>query len=412
MLTFGRPVRRGFRVRVALVLGLALALAASGRSFTAAAPVEIAFELSGNHVFVPVRAGDQDLWFVLDTGAGTSLLDLSRARAMHLGLGQAFSARGGGPASTPGARLAQPATVTVGSGPTAVAVPVAAALDFSSLAAYAGRDFDGILGGDFIRRFVVEIDFAQQRLRLHAPDEFRPGGRGATLPLTFRNGFPHVRATLRISDAASFDVDGMLDVGSALPLVISKPVVASERLADRLTASVPVPFGFGAGGSSEGRVGRLAALELGSLLVTKPTAVLAGDNSGVFSSSALFDVNIGSGLMRHYTVTFDYGRSQVTFEPNATAGEPFEYDMSGLVISTDGPPYAVKIVRSVVAGLPGAVAGLAPGDRLKTIDGRSSDGMTLDAIRRLFREAGRTFRIVVDRGGHDVAVSLTTKRLA
>jgi C-terminal processing protease CtpA/Prc len=69
-------------------------------------------------------------------------------------------------------------------------------------------------------------------------------------------------------------------------------------------------------------------------------------------------------------------------------------------------------VEIVVPASPAATAGLQPGDRLKTIDDRSTDMLTLDAIRALFLKADRTYRIVVERDGRDVTMSLTTKRLA
>ena len=396
----------------AFAVVLALALAAQTRSFTASARLEIPIEVSGNHVFVPAHLQGRALWFILDTGAGTSLFDMGRARALGVTLGQPFAARGAGPGTTAGAALGEPVGATVGTGADAVSAPFVASLDLSSLATHAGRDVDGILGDDFIRRFVLEIDYAHLTLRLHDAGGFTYAGAGTTLPLTFNNGFPHVSATLKVSDTESFTADCVLDVGSALQVIVTQPVVETRHLLDTMKVSAPVPVGRGAGGTSDGRVGRLSALVICPLAVPNPIAILAGANAGVLSTTTLFEVNVGTGLMRHFTMFFDYGRAQVVFEPNGAINDPFEYDMAGLVLTTEGAPYARKLVETVVPASPAAAAGLLAGDRLKAIDDRSVDTLTLDAVRTLFLHANRTYRIVVERDGRDVTVSLTTKRLA
>src|SRR6185436_12222257 len=243
--------------------------------------------------------------------------DMALAKDLGLPLGQAFVAQGAGPGGTPGAMLSQPPMMTVGSGAGAVQARVAAALDFSSLSTHAGRDIDGILGGDFIRRFVVEIDYGRGRLRLHDPSGFTPPANATTVPLTFGtgNGFPHIKATFRLSDQESFAADCVLDVGSALQVVVTTPVVESRGLAQKLSATQLIPVGRGAGGSSDGRLARLPALTIGDITVPNPVAVLAGKNAGVLTTGTAFEANIGSGVMKHFTVVFDYGRSRVTFEP-------------------------------------------------------------------------------------------------
>jgi hypothetical protein len=335
------------------------------------------------------------------------------ARDLNLTLGQPFVAQGAGPGGTPGAMLPQPATMTVGTGADALPVRIAAALDFSSLSTHAGRDIDGILGGDFIRRFVVEIDYEDGKLRLHDREGFTPPAGATTVPLTFGagTGLPHVRATFRLSEQESFTADCVLDVGSSLQVIVTNPVAESRKLAEKLSASQLIPIGRGAGGSSDGRLARLPAVSIGDITVANPVAILAGRNAGVLSSSTAFEANIGTGLMRRFTVFLDYGRSRVAFQPNGLSGEPLEHDMSGLVLTTEGRPYAKRIVESVTPGLPGAAAGFKAGDRLKSIDDAAVETLSMDALRKLFQQHGRTYRVVVERGGNDVTLSLTLKRL-
>jgi hypothetical protein len=401
--------------RSALALGLISILAVSvgvrSERLRSPEPRVVTFELNNNHVVMPVEWQGQRLSFLLDTGAGASFLDFGRARAAKLAVVNQFAATGAGPGSSAAGALQRPITVTIPGEPDAVTAQVGAVLDLADIAAHAGRDIDGIMGADFIRRFVLEIDYEHQRLRLHDPATFTYAGPGTVVPMTFKNLFPTVQASLRLPDQSVIAVAGMLDVGSSLAVGITQPVSERNRLAERLQATEPMSVGRGAGGATQSRIARLPELAIGAVRLANPVATLAQAGSGVMSSGTLFDVNIGGGVMRRFTMLFDYSRSRVIFEPNAAASEPFEFDMSGLVMTTEGASHERVIVETAQRGSPAALAGFQRGDRLVLFDGQPLEKLTLEAIRLALRIDSRTYRVVVERQGRQVTLTMTTKRL-
>src|SRR5262249_26144212 len=136
---------------------------------------------------------------------------------------------------------------------------------------------------------------------------------------------------------------------------------------------------------------------------------LAESNSGVMSSTSIFEANIGGALMRHFTMFFDYSRSRVTFEPNANIDEPFEFDMSGLSLTTAGPPFDRILVESVRAGSPAALAGVQMGDRLVAVAGKPAPDLTLEGLRRYFRVKGALYQLTLERAGQMLSVSIEMK---
>jgi predicted aspartyl protease len=394
-------------------------LAASAIAFTTAQvlpaassppPAVVSIAINSNHVIVPVECEGHRLSFVLDTGAGNSFIDLGRAQALGIALGASFRAGGAGPGSSAAAALARPVAAKVIAGDVTVDAPIGVALDLADIAAHAGRDIDGILGGDFIRRFVLEIDYEHERLRLHDPLSFAYAGRGSTVPLTFKNQFPMIRASLRLPDEASVDVDAILDVGSSLAVAVTQPVAERHQLAERLQATAPLGVGRGAGGETRARLARLPAIAIGNVRVPNPVTSLAEAGSGVMSSATLFDVNIGGGVMRRFTMFFDYSRSRVTFEPNGAFDEPFEFDMSGLSLTTDGAAHERVIVETVRPGSPAAEAGFEPGDRVLSLDGQAANVVTVEGLRRAFRIDDHGYRMVIERAGREVTLALKTRR--
>src|SRR6266404_7302051 len=80
-----------------------------------------------------------------------------------------------------------------------------------------GRRRDGILGTGFFRRFVVELDVRNQRMRLYEPERFSYTGKGEVLPLEFKKTTPIIEAAIvpegRGALPGKFEIDTGCDGG-------------------------------------------------------------------------------------------------------------------------------------------------------------------------------------------------------
>ena len=93
-----------------------------------------------------------------------------------------------------------------------MSVPVANAIDFSGLTPREGRVVEGVLGYDFLARFVVSIDYAAGELRLSDRSTFRDD-RATSIPITFTSDHPHVEAEIRLADGETIRGTFVVDVG-------------------------------------------------------------------------------------------------------------------------------------------------------------------------------------------------------
>src|SRR6185436_8601866 len=154
----------------------------------------ISFELHQNHVYVPVHAGGERLWWILDTGAGLSLIDTTVARRLGATLGASIVDVGSGMGVSlthafAAAHAIEPAAIAAGPIPAGRGVGGAAAASLVQLAAVeiggvsladplvaifgdgagvmsSGEFFDGNLGGEFLRRYTLFLDYAGMRIIL------------------------------------------------------------------------------------------------------------------------------------------------------------------------------------------------------------------------------------------------------
>jgi hypothetical protein len=370
-------------------------------------PTIAPIEISNNHVFVKVCAGQVPLDFILDTGAGATFFDLNHAKQLGLKIGSGFTVRGAGAGVVAGGRVEGGAVALAG---TSVTQPVSSAIDLSNLPSREAHAMDGILGYDFISRFVVAIDYVKQELRLYDADSFQYSGPGTTIPVTFFSNHPHINAEVRLADGTMIPARMIVDVGSAASLSLAKPFIDQNHLRDRIGPTVRRRGGGGVGGATWSDMGRVAGLRIGNIEIARPTTTLYGDSAGVFSTPGTWVGNIGGEILRRFNVFLDYKHNRMILEPNSATDEAFEADMSGIGFVMDDSLHTL-IVDSVVPDSPASAAGLAPRDTISAIDGRPASPLELRDLRKRLRREGERVSFSVRRGGETKTVVIVTRRL-
>jgi PDZ domain-containing protein len=272
-----------------------------------------------------------------------------------------------------------------------------------------GRPMDVIVGFALLSRVVVEIDYAARVLRFTDPAKFKPPARSEPLPLTFRQNLPYVRATVEVPGRKPIAGEFVLDVGANSALALAPDLVEREKLLAAVPKTVPGRAG-GVGGHVENRVGRIDRLRIGAYAVERPVTTFRLPGPGAISARGTLG-NIGAETLRRFDVTFDYARRRMWLTPNAALAEPFESDMTGLVTQVLADSARGLQILSLQDGSPASGAGLAAGDVIEAVDGRSIAELTPVGVREMFRKPETTYALTVRRGTERREVKLTTRRL-
>ena len=371
---------------------------------------EFPFDMVSNKPFVQVRVNDSEpLWFILDTGcSGISSIEwdtavalglkLSGEKKVHIGAGEGLSVR---IASTQG--------VTIDVHGESFPVPEARVIELDHIERWEGHRFDGLLGEDFLRRYVVEIDYAKKVIRLFDPESFRYQGPGHTIPIGFLSGIPATRVTITPPGADPIDCTMVVDTGARVTIIFNRPFAEKHGLRDSQAKLISGIVGCGAGGVCKGDVGRLASVRWGPFLVQEPVAIFSRDKSGFFSGTG-FGGLIGAELLRRCKVTFDYSHHQMILEPAARKPAPYEYDMSGAFVVAEGEGFKEFKIQYVMEDSPADAAGMEEGDRITEVNGRPAREHTLGEIRDLLRKDGTECRLGLMRGDRPFEVKLSLRR--
>lgn len=388
-----------------MISALLPALAGMSLLSAAAAPreVTIPFELVNKTVFMRVTVNARPLWFVLDTGIKPAVVDLAVAKSIGLELGDPAAVIGAGK-DTVTARFLKSGRVSI-VGLEGFSQPLVIALPLEKLANASGHEFAGLLGTDFIRGFVIAIDYTRHTLTLHDTSGFAYHGGGEALPISFNaSGHPLVVAEVIDSGRPPMRGQFVADIGSGAGLILNSPFVESGGFLTPGRPTVHWIEGRGVGGEISGVVGRVTGLRLGRTLIDHPITVFTRVSTGPFASVDA-QGDIGAAIFEKFTVILDYSRMRIILEPNARFPEPLEYNRSGFSLGSSGPDYKTFRVDTVAENSPAAEAGLQAGDTLVAIDGRPADTYTLSEIRLMLKDA-RQCRLTVQRGASRLALTL------
>ena len=372
-------------------------------------PVVIPFELVTRHILIRVKINNSGpLWFIFDTGDKVAIVDLGRAKSLGLSLHGEVNVGGAGAGTLKGSTV-QDASLTV-IGVEGNPQPVVLAIPLDGLEPRFGHDIDGIIGADFIKQFVVEIDYPARVLRLHDKNKFVYSGSGEVLPLTFiHGGHPIIDADVTVTGRPAVKGRFVLDFGSGASLALHRPFVEQQNLLAPSQKTIRVIGAGGAGGKITGRSGRVAELRIGKFQIDNPLTLFSEDRSGAFASSEI-QGNIGAMILSKFKTLLDYGRERIIFEPNASLKDPIAPVSNGLKLIADGFDYKTFRVEELLEDSPATEAGLQKEDVVLAVDGRPTAELTLSSLNEAL-ERPVPHKLSVRRAGQTLEITLTPRRL-
>lgn len=352
------------------------------------------FDYSTRHIWLEASVnGGPAAQFIFDTGASITVID--SAYAAKIGLATEGTLQGQGAGSTGMASFSRLRSLRVsgqdGDGVELQDVKVAV-LSINHLAPFFWRECAGVLGYDFISRFVTEIDYDAKTLALHDPKNWSYRGPGIALPITLGATVPVVRMKL---DGA-YEGDFRIDVGSSSTVDLHGPFVKRHDL-DRQVQGGVLVTGGGFGGTFSNRLVRMKSLELGPFSWKDPIVSLSRAESGAFASED-YAGNIGNRILERFRVTLDYERRTLHLEPARRFAAPDRFSRAGVQLARFGD--RVEAMQ-VLPGSPAERAGLTAGDTVVAIDRKPTLSYSVEQLDALFEDgkAGRSVRFDVDRAG-------------
>ncbi len=245
--------------------------------------------------------GGEEKWFILDSGAGITVLDQKVADDLKLDAFGELPVLGIG-----GLVKAQFHPLkTIAVGPVTLKEINAISIDLGMLRAVFGSEFAGIIGYDLLAHAVVEYDHATPSVAIHDPKTFTLSA-GKWLRLRFNSKLPCVEATFENNYRDIF----RLDTGAPNNVVFHSPAVRKYRLLEgRETTNTMLG---GVGGMIQAKAGKIKYFEVGGRRIEEPTVTFATSDDSAFGDPYLAG-NLGTAFLDRFTIVFDYVNQRIAF---------------------------------------------------------------------------------------------------
>lgn len=382
------------------------------------AAADFRFLDGGGPARIPMRYGEKHVWvkasidggpeedFILDTGASVSLLDSAWAAARGIATEGRMQAMGAG--ATGDVSFARVGTIRVagadGMGVELTGQKLAVLALNRFVAPFFWREAAGVLGYDFISRFVMEIDYDGGSVTLHDPKTFTYQGKGAAVPITMVGSIPAVEARLDGEYTGRF----RLDVGSGSTVDLHGSFVEKHGLRAKVGKTIAV-LGGGFGGTFTSHVTRMKRMEIGPHAWSDPLVIFSGATTGGLASQDLAGT-IGNDVLERFRCTFDYEHRTLHLEPGPRIAKPDRFSRAGVQLARFGD--TIKAMQ-VLPGSAAEAAGIREGDEVVTLDGKPILSWSQDAVTEMFENGpvGKQHTLGLLRDGKQRRVTLRLKEM-
>lgn len=266
------------------------------------------FRLAGGAqplILLPVRVnGRGPFEFILDTGAGTSLLSSELAAQLAVKIiGSKDGQSAGGKVAV---SLAKVDSLAVAE--TKVEDVDVGIVDLSQIGKTVGAQIDGDLGYNFLKHFRVTIDYRECEIRFEDPKRVESFARGAQTEVSMRLAGlakPLILVDVHANGCGPFQF--AIDTGT------STTAIAPELAQQLGLKTSPVGAGTTGGAPVDFHAGSLQSFQLGGARIDNMPVVVADFFTMLNAAiGAKLDGIVGYNFLRNYKVVVDYPGDRLT----------------------------------------------------------------------------------------------------
>ena len=308
--------------------------------------ISVPFKLINNLVFVPIKVNGVELNFLLDTGVEeTILFSLEEKREVHYFNTEKIFLRGlGSQAAVEGLKSTNNILEFGSMKYRNHMFYIVLDPDFN-LSSHIGIPVNGIIGFQFFRNNLVEINYKKKRIIVYKDNDKnrkKTEKKYSAIPITIEKSKPYLKSKV-VMDNDEIPVKLLIDIGN------SDAVWLFQNRSERI--KVPSKnfndfLGRGFSGDVEGKRARIQKFEMSEFEFNNPVVAFP-DSSSIKNVTMVADRmgSVGGEIMRRFDVIFDYQNRKMYLKKNNEYNSPFGYNKSGVEIQHKGLQWVQETVR-------------------------------------------------------------------
>ena len=401
---------------------------------------KINFKLVNNLIIIPVEINGVELSFLLDTGVSKPIIFYFEGidEVLKLNHSKRIYIRGLGNGEPIEAIKSEYNKFKVGDVQNNAQDMYVVYDQNLSFAPRLGFPVQGVIGYDFFKKFIVEVNYSSKYIRVHKPDsyKYRKCRKCSTVPIQLHNFKPYINSFVTI-DSKEIPVKLLVDTGGSDALWLFQDDTLGIGLGN--SKFFDDFLGHGLNGSVYGKRSRIEAFRLMNFELKNPNVAFP-DSVSTFATRLVSDRNgsISGDILKRFNIVFDYPNEKMTFKKNKLFREEFTYNKSGIELEHNGirllqeeviemgknnnplenssqttssvkfnfdrrvklsvkPAFGVVELRE---NSPAYRAGIQLGDVIISVNGKQTHSMELQEVMSLFQgETGKKMHVKVERDG-------------
>lgn len=308
--------------------------------------VQIPFTLINNLIVIPIKVNGVTLNFLLDSGVEeTILFGLEDNPDLNFYNSQKISLRGlGSEDNIEGLKTTN--NILELDGLRAKEQLIYVVLDpYFNLSKQIGIPVNGIIGYHFFKDNLIDIEYAREKIIVYQnniKNTKKVQRKFYRVPITIEEFKPYLMGFTEI-DTIKVSTKMLLDVGNS----------DSVWLFQDLSEYIKVPIknfddylGKGFSGDIEGKRAKIKSFSFDKFIFKSPIVGFP-DSTSIKSVRMVKDRigSVGGGILKRFSVVFDYKNEHLYLKKNSRYNEPFTYNKSGIELNNIGLKWIKETVK-------------------------------------------------------------------
>ncbi|HEY4628355.1 MAG TPA: PDZ domain-containing protein [Flavobacterium sp.] len=307
--------------------------------------ITVPFKLINNLVFIPIKVNGIELNFLLDSGVEeTILFSLEEKKEISFSNVEKITLRGlGREEPIEGLKATNNILEVQGLKSTNHLLYIVLDQEFN-LSSHVGIPVNGIIGYNFFRNNLVEINYERKRITIHRENDKnrkKIEKKFKKVPITIEKNKPYIVNGVTI-DLIEIPAKLLIDIGNSDAL----------WLFEKQSELIKVPaknfedyLGKGFSGDVEGKRARVLKFKMSEFEFKN--SIAAFPDSVSLKSVKMVPGRVGSvggEILRRFTIVLDYTNGILYLKKNKEFKAPFNYNKSGIEIQQQGTQWIQETV--------------------------------------------------------------------
>jgi len=303
---------------------------------------KINFKLINNLIVIPVEVNGVELSFLLDTGISKPIIFnfFNLSEELKINQTERIYLRGLGEGESIEALRSKNNIFKIGEAVN-YNQDLYAIFDPSlNFAPRLGVPIHGIIGYDFLKDFVVKVNYSGKFIKIYEPENYtsKKCRKCKSIPLAFHNNKPYIHGFID-ENGKNKQVKLLIDSGGSDALWLFED------------EEIPLPnkyfedfLGRGLSGSVYGKRTKLDKFTIAGFELKKVNVAFP-DSTSIKYAKNIKDRNgsMSGEILKRFNLIINYQKATISFKKNGNFNNPFYYNKSGITLEHNG----VRVVREV-----------------------------------------------------------------